>query len=347
MKIFKRKSRYLSEKSNHYRDISLTIFISFLFIIVTLYFILPQRWLILFIFPPFLHYFRYFLKKWRSYSKGLKGEELVEQVLLSLDDSYFLINDFSFSDEKGNIDHIIVGPSGIFVVETKNYKGSMTIRGDKWYFGEWKRVKSASYQAKRNERALETYLKSKGRRIRVRSIVVLTDPNIKLNLSGFSSTPILKINELLPYLKNLAQNYRKFRVEEIESYAALILKVSPFFVLKEIAEELLHKTKSEQREKNKKEEKQVRRQGSKKLYVGNLNYSATNNEIKELFSDYGEVRRVNIIEGRGFGFVELSNPSEAKKAKKELDGLEFKGCILRVDEARPLISRQNRDYRKY
>jgi len=51
-------------------------------------------------------------------------------------------------------------------------------------------------------------------------------------------------------------------------------------------------------------------QGSK-LYVGNLNYSVTNAELEELFSPYGEVRNVNIIEYKGFGFVEMSGPSEA------------------------------------
>ena len=87
-------------------------------------------------------------------------------------------------------------------------------------------------------------------------------------------------------------------------------------------------------------------QGSK-LYVGNLSYSVTNEQLKELFSDYGEVREVNIIESRGFGFVEMSNQSEAEKAKEALDGSEFSGRSLRVDEARPPRSRQRRDYRGY
>ncbi len=84
-----------------------------------------------------------------------------------------------------------------------------------------------------------------------------------------------------------------------------------------------------------------------KLYVGNLNYSATNNELEELFSSYGEVKEVNIIEGRGFGFVELANPSEAEKAKEALDGTEFQGRTLKVDEARPPKRRERRDYRRY
>jgi len=75
-------------------------------------------------------------------------------------------------------------------------------------------------------------------------------------------------------------------------------------------------------------------QGSK-LYVGNLNYSVTNEELEELFSNHGEVREVNVIEGKGFGFVEMSNPAEAEKAKEALDGSDFSGRTLKIDEARP------------
>ena len=87
-------------------------------------------------------------------------------------------------------------------------------------------------------------------------------------------------------------------------------------------------------------------QGSK-LYVGNLSYSVTKEQLEELFSNYGEVREVNIIEGKGFGFVEMSNQSEAEKAKGALNGSDFKGRNLRVDEALPPKSRQRRDYRRY
>ncbi len=75
-------------------------------------------------------------------------------------------------------------------------------------------------------------------------------------------------------------------------------------------------------------------QGSK-LYVGNLHYSITIENLRELFSAYGEVQNVNIIESKGFGFVEMSNQSEAEKAKKELDGSDYKGRALKVNEAKP------------
>ncbi len=87
-------------------------------------------------------------------------------------------------------------------------------------------------------------------------------------------------------------------------------------------------------------------QGSK-LYVGNLSYSVTSEELEELFSGHGEVKQVNIIQGRGFGFVEMSSPSEAEKAKEALNGSDFKGRSLKVDEARPPRSREREGYQRY
>ncbi|MFQ6007965.1 MAG: RNA recognition motif domain-containing protein [Candidatus Zixiibacteriota bacterium] len=83
-----------------------------------------------------------------------------------------------------------------------------------------------------------------------------------------------------------------------------------------------------------------------KLYVGNLSYSVTSEQLEELFSNHGEVRQVNIIEGKGFGFVEMSNSSDAEKAKEALDGTEFSGRTLRVDEARPPKARPRREFRR-
>lgn len=83
-------------------------------------------------------------------------------------------------------------------------------------------------------------------------------------------------------------------------------------------------------------------QGSK-LYVGNLDHSVTNQELEELFANHGEVKQVKIVEGRGFGFVEMSNPAEAEKAKEALNGSDFKGHALKVDEAHPPKGKQSRD----
>jgi len=84
-----------------------------------------------------------------------------------------------------------------------------------------------------------------------------------------------------------------------------------------------------------------------KLYVGNLNYSVTSEQLEELFSKSGEVRQVNIIQGKPFGFVEMSNQSEAEKGKEALNGSEFNGRTLRVEEARPPRNRGRENRRRY
>ncbi len=72
-----------------------------------------------------------------------------------------------------------------------------------------------------------------------------------------------------------------------------------------------------------------------KLYVGNLNYKTTEETLKDLFAQYGEVTSVNILQGRGFGFVEMASPESAQEAKGKLNGSEFDGRKLIVNDARP------------
>ena len=84
-----------------------------------------------------------------------------------------------------------------------------------------------------------------------------------------------------------------------------------------------------------------------KLYVGNLLYSVTDEQLKELFADYGTVVSVNIINGKGFGFVEMSTPEEAEEAKNSLNGNDYLGRTLKIDEARPPKPRERRGFRKY
>ena len=81
----------------------------------------------------------------------------------------------------------------------------------------------------------------------------------------------------------------------------------------------------------------------KTIYVGNINYDANAEELKELFSQYGEVLSVKIINDRetgrskGFGFIEME--SGAESAIEELNGKEFQGRRLRVNVARPREAR--------
>jgi cold-inducible RNA-binding protein len=78
-----------------------------------------------------------------------------------------------------------------------------------------------------------------------------------------------------------------------------------------------------------------------KLYVGNLPYNTTEEDLRNLFSQYGSVDSVAVITDRetgrskGFGFVEFGNDSEARNAIQALSGQDYGGRALTVNEARP------------
>lgn len=78
---------------------------------------------------------------------------------------------------------------------------------------------------------------------------------------------------------------------------------------------------------------------SRKLYVGNLPFSATEDQLRDLFSQFGTVESVIIMKdngrSRGFGFVEMSADDEANRAAENLDGSEMNGRPLKVNLARP------------
>ena len=77
------------------------------------------------------------------------------------------------------------------------------------------------------------------------------------------------------------------------------------------------------------------------IYVGNLPYSATEEEVAELFADFGAVEKVKLITDRetgrprGFGFVTLADTSKVKEAAEAVDGQDFGGRNLRVNPAEP------------
>lgn len=79
----------------------------------------------------------------------------------------------------------------------------------------------------------------------------------------------------------------------------------------------------------------------KKLYVGNLSFQATAEELRALFATYGEVQDVNLVtdrysgRSRGFAFVEMSTDDSAAKAREALNGKPFQERNLTIDWARP------------
>ena len=84
------------------------------------------------------------------------------------------------------------------------------------------------------------------------------------------------------------------------------------------------------------------------IYVGNLSYEITDDEVKDLFSPHGEISSVSIIkdkhsgQSKGFGFIEMPNQAEAEEAIKALNESELKGRNIKVNQARPREERPKR-----
>lgn len=83
----------------------------------------------------------------------------------------------------------------------------------------------------------------------------------------------------------------------------------------------------------------------KNIFVGNLDFNVSEDELRNLFGTYGQVDRVTILtdrdtgRSRGFGFVEMTNAEEGEKAIAALNGTQLAGRTLNVNEARPKAER--------
>lgn len=77
------------------------------------------------------------------------------------------------------------------------------------------------------------------------------------------------------------------------------------------------------------------------IYVGNLSYSVTSEDLRKAFEQFGEISSANVItdkftgQSKGFGFVEMPNKEQGDSAIKNMDGVDLKGRSIRVNEARP------------
>jgi RNA recognition motif-containing protein len=90
---------------------------------------------------------------------------------------------------------------------------------------------------------------------------------------------------------------------------------------------------------------------SKKIYVGNISYSTTEDQLQQLFAQYGTVVNVNVIidrqtnRSKGFGFVEMEEDDAARAAIDAINGNEVDGRNIKVSEANPPNKSRNNSFR--
>lgn len=163
-------------------------------------------------------------KNYRTFKKGFDGEQKVSDYIESkLSDNYYLINDVKRLDGYGNIDHIILAPNGIFVLETKNNEGEIFFNGDNWGHG-----RSPVFQAKSNAYFVYDIVSSSQILNRTPDWVlgIVVFPNAKIMRTKQSENPILSLNEVPDFLLNFRENEERYSLEEIEEIGKVILSSS-------------------------------------------------------------------------------------------------------------------------
>jgi len=172
--------------------------------------------------------FYFYLREYRIYNAGWEGEKQVSKLLNSkLSDDYFLINDLYLHDGGGDIDHVVLGPTGIFVLETKNWSGDITCIGDEWQrVGKRSFKGSPSLQVKKNAAKIKRIIYSsqafRSLGIGVEGIVVFTNNHATLHLNN-PTVLILTLPQLLNHITANGNSSRYSR-EQIEALGKEILK---------------------------------------------------------------------------------------------------------------------------
>jgi hypothetical protein len=171
--------------------------------------------------------FYFYLRKYHIYRGGWEGEKQVAKLLANaLSDDYYLINDLYLRDGGGDIDHIILGPNGVFVLETKNWRGNFSCKGDEWKREGQRSLSSPSRQVKRNAAKIKQIIDgSSGLRllsIWVEGIVVFTNKHSKLYVTN-PTVSILSLSELVNYITTFRSS-RQFSKEQLEAIGQRILK---------------------------------------------------------------------------------------------------------------------------
>jgi len=241
MKILKQKKQKLYVWKNVHLNLSRLIIFLILFIFCIILFATGEYLFntIGLLLIPVLYLLGLFsYKKYETWFKGDEGEKIVIRELEPLEDNYYLINGIVLPGSRGDIDHIVIGPNGIFVIEAKNYSGEIFCIGDKWERQKTGRkgtvydikIGSPSNQVKRNAKMLKDLLIKNKREIFkrysphlwVHGIVVFTNPSCELKIRN-KTVLVLRLKELYKFIKNTKSD-ALFPDDELKRMGKVILK---------------------------------------------------------------------------------------------------------------------------
>jgi Nuclease-related domain len=151
-------------------------------------------------------------RRLRNVRQGRLGERLVADLLRGLPDDFWLINDVTLGLARGTIDHVLIGPCGVVVIETKRFAGSVRCSGDDWSVNGDRRSR-VSQQADSGACAVRHFLSERhpdlaGTALRwVESLIVFTHPLCRLEVTN-PRTTIVRYSHLFQVVLELAQKHR-------------------------------------------------------------------------------------------------------------------------------------------
>jgi hypothetical protein len=158
-----------------------------------------------------------FFGKSITWGAGARGEELVINELQRLKD-WQIYNDFRIPGQNWNIDHIAVSDSGIFVIETKNYSGTIFERDGQWIKkvgGNSRFIPSPVIQAKKGAARFSNYLKEQGINVWVQPLVVFSNEMATTNVN--EEVSIIKVTQLVSFLTDSKGNLDDTTISKIDS----------------------------------------------------------------------------------------------------------------------------------
>jgi Nuclease-related domain len=174
---------------------------------------------------------------WRSVAnlegsdKRAAGKQLefpVSEALRALPDDFVVLDDLILPESQDNVDHFVVGPNGLFVIEAKNYSSEVKSRGDDWFVTDQK-IHSLSQQVKRNAAAVENHLaplfaKNKLRRPTVVPVLAFVNRNSQLRIEK-PTVAVLRSSQIADFIAS----YKREKLQTIspELKRAIVLRLLP------------------------------------------------------------------------------------------------------------------------
>src|SRR5207249_8820586 len=151
-------------------------------------------------------------RRLRNVRKGRLGERLVVDLLRGLPDDYWLVNDVTLGLARGNIDHVLIGPCGVVVIETKRFAGNIRCWGDDWSINGYRR-KSIGRQVNSGACAIRYFLTERHPELAastlrwVESIIVFTHPLCRVE-AGDARATVVRYSQLYQAVLELSRKHR-------------------------------------------------------------------------------------------------------------------------------------------